>query len=282
MKRTLFFTLLLAGLAAAVQAQTFSQLCSSGQKLIYQIQDDRKSVALVGIVMEEYPDDDYPGDLAIPEKVTYKGQSYSVTAIGKRTFVGYSGVIQTVAIPNTVTFIDESAFGDGGETGIYDVTVAKDNPVYQVEGEENESMAVTKLIDKRTNQILWFTVEEFTYSSDPEVEVEIEVEEEPVIRIPTVRTEYPGGMAALKEYLATATQYPQEAQEKGQQGVVLLEFVVEKDGRISDVTVLRSVCPSIDEEAIRVVRAMPKWKPGENNGQPCRSYFQLPLTFSLQ
>ena len=145
MKRTLFFTLLLVVFAAAVQAQTFSQICSSGQELRYQIQDDRKSVALVGIVLEEYPDDDYPGDLVIPERVTYKGQSYSVTAIGKRTFVGYYGVIQTVAIPNSVTFIDESAFGDGGETGIYDVKVAKDNPIYQVEGEENESTCLERL-----------------------------------------------------------------------------------------------------------------------------------------
>ena len=62
----------------------------------------------------------------------------------------------------------------------------------------------------------------------------------------------------------------------------MLEFVVERDGTISTITVLRGVCEALDEEAIRVVRAMPKWKPGENNGQPCRSYFQLPITFSLE
>ena len=62
----------------------------------------------------------------------------------------------------------------------------------------------------------------------------------------------------------------------------MLEFVVEKDGRIGQVNVLRSVCPALDEEAIRVVKAMPKWKAGENNGQKCRSFFQLPITFSLQ
>ena len=63
---------------------------------------------------------------------------------------------------------------------------------------------------------------------------------------------------------------------------MLLEFAIEKDGAISTITVLRSVCEALDEEAIRVVRAMPKWKPGENNWQPCRSYFQLPITFSLE
>lgn len=105
---------------------------------------------------------------------------------------------------------------------------------------------------------------------------------EVIERIPPVRAEFTGGMSALREFLAANCHYPKEAREKGQQGVVMLEFVVEKDGTISTITVLRGVCEALDEEAIRVVRAMPKWKPGENNGQPCRSYFQLPITFALQ
>ncbi len=108
------------------------------------------------------------------------------------------------------------------------------------------------------------------------------VEEEPIIGMAQVRAEFPGGMPALREFLAANCHYPKEAQEKGQQGVVMLEFVVEKDGAISNITVLRGVCEALDEEAIRVVRAMPKWKPGENNRMPCRSYFQLPITFTLE
>jgi TonB family protein len=101
-------------------------------------------------------------------------------------------------------------------------------------------------------------------------------------RAPQVRAEFPGGMPALREFLAANCHYPKEALEQKQQGVVLLEFVVEKDGSISTITVIRSVCKALDEEAIRVVRAMPKWKPGEEFGQPCRSFFQLPITFALQ
>ena len=101
-------------------------------------------------------------------------------------------------------------------------------------------------------------------------------------RLPQLRAEFPGGMPALREFLAENCHYPKEAQDNGQQGVVLLEFVVEEDGTISTITVLRSACEALDEEAIRVVKAMPKWKPGENNGQPCRSYFQLPITFTLE
>ena len=106
--------------------------------------------------------------------------------------------------------------------------------------------------------------------------------EEPLHPLPQVRAEFPGGTDALRAFLAENCHYPKEAKEKQQQGVVLLEFVVEEDGTISTVTVLRGVCEALDEEAIRVVKAMPKWKPGENNGQPCRSYFQLPITFALQ
>lgn len=101
-------------------------------------------------------------------------------------------------------------------------------------------------------------------------------------RAPQVRAEFPGGMPALREFLAANCHYPKEALEQKQQGGVLLEFVVEKDGSISAITVIRSVCKALDEEAIRVVRAMPKWKPGEDFGQPCRSFFQLPITFALQ
>ena len=119
---------------------------------------------------------------------------------------------------------------------------------------------------------------------DPQDSVDYEIIEigEVVAHIPQVRAEFPGGMDALRAFLAENCHYPKEAKEKQQQGVVLLEFVVEKDGTISAITVLRSVCEVLDEEAIRVVRAMPKWKPGEDFGQPCRSYFQLPITFSLE
>ena len=105
---------------------------------------------------------------------------------------------------------------------------------------------------------------------------------DPLHPLPQVRAEFPGGMAALRAFLAENCHYPKEAREKNQQGVVMVEFAVEEDGTISTITVLRSACEALDEEAIRVVKAMPKWKPGENDGQPCRSYFQLPITFTLE
>ena len=126
MKRILFLSFLLAVVATGVQAQTFTQKCSSGQELKYQIKADQKTVALVGIVGEDIPE-----ELVIPEKVTYSGRTYSVTAIGKRAFVECYG-IGIVTIPNSIAFIDENAFGDGGETSVYDVRISEDHPKYQV------------------------------------------------------------------------------------------------------------------------------------------------------
>lgn len=114
-------------------------------------------------------------------------------------------------------------------------------------------------------------------------DVDEDADEELVMgRIAQERAEFPGGTDALREFLGKHLRYPKEAQDNEQQGVVLLEFAVEKDGTISTITVLRGVCEALDEEAIRVVKAMPRWKPGKNNGQPCRSYFQLPITFTLE
>ena len=93
--------------------------------------------------------------------------------------------------------------------------------------------------------------------------------------------EYPGGTAELMKYLGEKIRYPQLAQEQGIQGQVILRFVVGKDGSVSDVKVVRSLDPSCDKEAVRVVQSMPKWVPGKQNGNPVLVYFTLPVRFKL-
>ena len=85
----------------------------------------------------------------------------------------------------------------------------------------------------------------------------------------------------LMQYLSDNIQYPVVAQENGVQGRVIVQFVVERDGSITDVKVVRSVDPSLDKEAVRVVKSMPKWAPGKQNGQPVRVRFTLPVLFRL-
>ena len=92
---------------------------------------------------------------------------------------------------------------------------------------------------------------------------------------------FPGGISGLMTYLNQNTRYPAVAQENGVQGRVVVSFVVGKDGHISDVTVLRSVDPSLDKEAIRVVRNMPRWTPGKQGGEPVKVRYNVPVSFRL-
>lgn len=93
---------------------------------------------------------------------------------------------------------------------------------------------------------------------------------------------FPGGPSALMQYLSSNIKYPVVAQENGVQGRVVVSFVVERDGSITDVQVARSVDPSLDHEAQRVVRNMPRWIPGKQNGQAVRVKYNVPVAFRLQ
>ena len=93
--------------------------------------------------------------------------------------------------------------------------------------------------------------------------------------------EFPGGEKALYEYIKNNIRYPEVARTSGITGTVYVQFVVEKDGSISDVKVLRGIGGGCDEEAVRVVKSMPKWKPGKQRGQPVRVYYTLPIDFKL-
>jgi len=93
---------------------------------------------------------------------------------------------------------------------------------------------------------------------------------------------FPGGAAALQAFLSSNTKYPVVAQENGVQGRVTVSFVVERDGSITDVRVVRSVDPSLDREASRVVRSMPRWSPGKQNGSAVRVKYTVPVVFRLQ
>ena len=106
-----------------------------------------------------------------------------------------------------------------------------------------------------------------------EAEVFLIVEEPPT---------FPGGEAALYKWLGENLKYPEEAKELGIQGRVFVSFVVEPDGSTSNAVVKRGIGGGCDEEAIRIVKAMPKWGPGKQRGQPVRVQFNLPIKFTLQ
>ena len=113
-------------------------------------------------------------------------------------------------------------------------------------------------------------------------EEEDSVPEQHIFMVVEQMPSFPGGMGALMKYLATHIKYPELAKESGIQGRVFINFVVEPDGSISHVKVLRGIGGGCDEEAVRVVKSMPKWIPGKQRGKPVRVSFNLPVKFTLE
>lgn len=112
-----------------------------------------------------------------------------------------------------------------------------------------------------------------TEEVEVEEEIEVFVEKDP---------EFPGGTDALLKYLAENIQYPDQARATNIEGKVYIEFVVEKDGRVTNVVIKRDIGAGCGKEAARVVQAMPKWTPGEKSGKRVRSRFTVPVTFKLK
>jgi protein TonB len=110
----------------------------------------------------------------------------------------------------------------------------------------------------------------------------VKEEETKVFDVVEQMPSFPGGPSALMQYLSSNIKYPVVAEENGVQGRVVCTFVVEKDGSITDVRVVKSVDPSLDKEAARVVKGMPKWIPGKQNGSAVRVKYTVPVTFRLQ
>ena len=138
---------------------------------------------------------------------------------------------------------------------------------------ETESIEINTEDDKETEVVI----------AAP-VEAPVEEEEEEVFFVVVESMpEFPGGTQALFKYLSENVKYPVIAQENGIQGRVICQFVVNKDGSIVDVEVVRSGGdPSLDKEAVRVIKSMPKWKPGKQRGKAVRVKYTVPVNFKLQ
>lgn len=134
-----------------------------------------------------------------------------------------------------------------------------------------------------------FNIETFENTSNTEVfipKVEIveeveEVEEEVIFTVVETSADFPGGTQARMKFLKDNLKYPQQARETGTQGTVYVTFVVEKDGSLTDVKILRDIGSGCGEEAMRVVKAMPKWTPAKQRGKTVRMQYVLPVRFTL-
>jgi TonB family C-terminal domain len=136
----------------------------------------------------------------------------------------------------------------------------------------DESLDFTSEATKETVIDLIPTVPEETSKPEP-VFLIGQLEENP---------EFPGGMLGLQKYLSQSVRYPSLAQEQNIQGTVYLTFIINKEGKVENVSILRGVDKALDNEALRVVSSLPTWKPGRQNGRPVKVSFQVPIKFQLQ
>ncbi|MBN3584675.1 energy transducer TonB [Algoriphagus aestuarii] len=123
---------------------------------------------------------------------------------------------------------------------------------------------------------LSFLISFFFYVGDVKAQTSEEVlEEVDVMPMP------PGGMPGLMKFMSENMKYPEQAKEKGIEGVVIVSFVVKKDGSIANPVVMKGIGAGCDEEALRVVKAFPNWTPGEKNGEKVNTQMQLPVKYKL-
>ena len=132
--------------------------------------------------------------------------------------------------------------------------------------------------------IAFILTAKFNFAQTNDKTTSKETNKEEIFEIVEQMPEFPGGQDAMMQYVQSNLKYPQTAKNKEIQGKVYIEFVVSRTGEIVDVKVLRGVtgAPELEEEAVRVIKAMPKWNPGVQNGKTVPVYFKLPISFTLK
>lgn len=145
--------------------------------------------------------------------------------------------------------------------------------------EEDPEVELKDDIAPPENDVELKTVEEV---EDPEQPTVVDMEQNPLnFRVVEQLPEFPGGATELMKWLTKNLKYPISAERRGIQGKVLAQFIVNKDGSISDICLLNHVDNSLDREAMRVMRLMPPWKPGQMYDKPCRTQVCIPIVFKL-
>ena len=183
-----------------------------------------------------------------PKKILKKGKKDATVKVGNET-IQVVGDTASAAQAKTIE-----------ELVVYKATAPEKQPIYILDGGR---------IDLET----------FNHIDPKEIASVTVLKDQPAVD--QYGEEARDGVIIITEYLAKNIHYPKEAAEKKIQGRVILTFVVEKDGSISRVKVVKSVEPSLDQEAIRVVKSMPKWTPGKQNGKNVAVKYTIPMTFRL-
>jgi TonB family protein len=163
---------------------------------------------------------------------------------------------------------------------VSDVIYKNDKPQKQVPVKKGKANATIRTGNNQTIQVVATDIQK-TEKQEVKEEASAKPNDERAFDNVEEMPQFPGGMQALMEFLSKNIRYPKEAFEANKQGRVIANFVIEKDGSISEAKVVKSVDPSLDEEAVRVINAMPHWMPGRQSGKAVRVKYTVPINFRL-
>ena len=213
------------------------------------------------------------GKILERDKVFLKnnGESVSKTLGKDKIGVSINDVLEIIrSIPPADT---EIMIIDDGYEDLTEIKIPEERQLIEIaEPGECEIMSQEDLLSSKSN----INTEQVIVKEDI-----VRKQPEKIFYSPLKNAVFPGGEAAMMKWVSDNIQYPATALQEGTRGRVIVQFVVEKDGSVTNPKVLRSISPELDKEAIRVINAMPVWTPAENNGEIVRSYYIIPVTFRL-
>lgn len=215
------------------------------------------SLTLLAIALEyNAPIDSYSVDESLLNDIPEEMESFHAQQPDMQPAARHAAAPKASSIINKVDETVETTLSDNNAIGEDSNAESSANGNGQPETSDNTTTATAPVaVDMNDNPLNFQVVE----------------------RLP----EFPGGMVELMKWLTRTLKYPEFARQHKQQGRVMVSFIINKDGTIANPKIVQSVSAELDREALRVVRAMPAWKPGEDRGKPCRTLFCLPIVFKL-
>ena len=259
--------------AALLIASNISCISSEKQEEISEKQESRAAEGEVFQVVEEMPE--FPGGMA--ECMKWLGQNINYPAEAKEKGVQGRVIVQMVVEKDGTITNAKVVRGVDPLLDAEALRVVNQSPKWKPGMQKGEAVRV-----KYTLPIMFRLSNDSSDSKAAETPRKAIVDENGVHQVCEEMPEFPGGMQECMKWLGKNINYPAEAKEKGTQGRVIIQFVVEKDGSITEAKVARGVDPLLDAEALRVINSSPKWKPGKQGGQPVRVKYTIPVAFRLQ
>ena len=259
--------------AALLIASNISCISSEKQEEISEKQESRAAEGEVFQVVEEMPE--FPGGMA--ECMKWLGQNINYPAEAKGKGVQGRVIVQMVVEKDGTITNAKVVRGIDPLLDAEALRIVNQSPKWKPGMQKGEAVRV-----KYTLPIMFKLGNDSSDSKAAETPRKEIVDENGVHQVCEEMPEFPGGMQECMKWLGKNINYPSEAKEKGTQGRVIIQFVVEKDGSITEAKVARGVDPLLDAEALRVINSSPKWKPGKQGGQPVRVKYTIPVAFRLQ